>query len=148
MIRFSRSEDYAIVIVGALAKEYKKRLVPLSDIAREYAISTLFLRNIANELRDAGVIKAVEGKNGGYYLTKKPEEIKMGEILAIFSSKQHLTCCPVDNKTGTARICPKEKYCVAGNVWRQLNKEFIDKVYNLSLDRFLAYKTPTTQHRE
>lgn len=145
MIRFSRSEDYAIVIVGTLAKEYKKRLVPLSVIAKEYAISILFLRSLANELRDAGVIKAVEGKNGGYYLTKEPSKVKMGEILAIFSNKQHLICCPVDKKMNTHRVCPKEKYCVAGNVWRQLNKEFIDKVYNLSLSEFLSYKTQTTQ---
>jgi len=144
MIRFSRSEDYAIVIVGSLAKDYQKRLVPLSDIAKEYDISTLFLRNLANELREAGVIKATEGKGGGYYLTKKPNEIKMGEILAIFSNKQHLVCCPTDTP-GSQRVCPKEKYCVAGNVWRQLNKEFLDKIYNLTLDAFLSYKSQDNQ---
>ncbi|MEN9407937.1 MAG: hypothetical protein RLZZ455_1153 [Candidatus Parcubacteria bacterium] len=141
MIRFSRSEDYAIVIVGTLAKEYlqAKKPIPLSEIAKEYAISLLFLRNLANELREAGVIKALEGKNGGYFLTKHPNEIKMGEILAIFSSKRHLECCPVGGISHRDRICPKEQYCVAGNIWRQLNKEFIDKVYGLSLLEFLQY---------
>ena len=84
MIRFLRREDYAIVIVGVLAHAYKKRPVPLSEIAKEYAISSLFLRNLANELRDAGVIKAIEGKDGGYYLTKDPRRIKMGEYLGFF----------------------------------------------------------------
>ena len=140
MIRFSRREDYAIVIIGTLAEAFKKRLVPLSEIAKEYKISSLFLRNLANELREAGIIKAVEGKNGGYYLTRDPHEIKMGEILSIFSKKQHLICCPANINSNFKRICPKEKYCVAGNVWRGLNKEFMDKVYSLSLKAFLEYK--------
>lgn len=139
MIRFSRREDYAIVIVGTLAKAYKKNPISLSEIAKEYAISPLFLRNLANELRDAGIIKAIEGKHGGYYLTKAPHIIKMGEILEIFSRKQHLTCCPIGKSEGHTRVCPKREYCVAGNIWRQLNKEFIDKVYTLSLQDFLEY---------
>lgn len=141
MIRFSRREDYAIVIVGTLSEVYNQRLVPLSEIAKEYAISSLFLRNLAKELRDAGVIKAVEGKKGGYYLSKDPREIKMGEILEIFSKKQHLICCPAIVDSNNPRVCPKEKYCLAGNTWRELNKEFMDKVYNLSLKDFLEYKT-------
>jgi Rrf2 family protein len=144
MIRFSRSEDYAIVIVGTLARAYKKRLVPLSEIAEEYAISSLFLRNLANELRIAGIIKAVEGKNGGYYLLKDPRVIKMGEILSIFSKKQHLVCCSMKSSGSHKRVCPKEQYCFAGNIWRQLNKEFIDKIYSLSLESFLEYKAKTT----
>ena len=141
MIRFLRREDYAIVIVGVLAHEYKKRPVPLSEIAKEYAISLLFLRNLANELREAGIVKAVEGKNGGYYVTKSPRSIKMGKILAIFSKNQHLACCSSGEQGRHKRMCPKEKNCFAGNTWRNLNKEFIDKVYGLSLQAFLDYKS-------
>ena len=85
MIRLSRREDYAVILVNKLATEYNKRLVPLSEIAKEYNISLLFLRNLANELRSAGLIKAVEGKLGGYYLSKDAKKIKMGDILEVFS---------------------------------------------------------------
>lgn len=143
MIQFSRREDYAIVIVGTLANAYAKRHVPLSEIANEYAISQLFLRNIANELREAGVITALEGKNGGYALTQSPEKIKMEQILGIFFQKRHVTCCSTNKDHTKNRICPKEKNCVAGNIWREINKEFIDKVYSLSLQEFLEYKKET-----
>src|SRR6266700_3079358 len=93
MIRFSRREDYAIILVNKLAREYNKRLVPLSEIATEYEISLFFLRNLANTLRIAGLIQATEGKTGGYFLKKAPEKIKMREILSIFSNEQTLTCC-------------------------------------------------------
>jgi Rrf2 family protein len=137
MIKFSRKEDYAIILVNKLAGEYKKRLVSLTEIAREYDISLFFLRNLANVLRNAGLIIATEGKSGGYALTKNPKEIKMGDILRVFSSDEELTCCSDDEKH--KRICPQQKNCIAGNTWRQLNKKFIDKVYKLSLTEFITY---------
>lgn len=139
MIRFSRREDYAVILINKLAENYQKRLIPLSEVAAEYSISLLFLRNLANELRNAGFIKATEGKNGGYFLTKDPKVIKMGEILGIFSKNKLMECCPKDGKN--KRVCPKQEYCITGNVWRKLNKEFIDKVYNLTLKEFMVYKT-------
>lgn len=138
MIRFSRREDYAIIIVNKLAQEYNNRLVSLTEIAEEYDISLFFLRNLANSLRAKGLIRAMEGKTGGYSLTKNPSEIKMGEILRIFSNAEQLTCCSENDKH--KRICPQQKNCIAGNTWRKLNKEFIDKVYNLSLTEFISYK--------
>jgi Rrf2 family transcriptional regulator, iron-sulfur cluster assembly transcription factor len=143
MIKFSRREDYAVVLVNSLAQAYNKKLVPLSDIAKEYNISLLFLRNLANELRNAGVIKAVEGKSGGYYLTKPPETLKMGEVLSVFSKNELLACCPTTEMGTQKRTCPKQGFCIAGNTWRQLNKEFLDKIYGLSLQEFMNYKANT-----
>jgi Rrf2 family protein len=137
MIKFSRSEDYAIILVNKLAREYDNKLVPLSEIAKEYAISVFFLRNLANTLRSAGIIQAEEGKTGGYMLTKAPQEIKMGEILNLFSHNHEMSCCSDDSEH--KRVCPQQKNCIAGNTWRKLNKEFVDKVYNLSLIEFMNY---------
>ena len=60
MIKLSRREDYAVILVNELAKEYKKRLIPLSEIAGEYSISLLFLRKknfiiTTNEFISAGI---------------------------------------------------------------------------------------------
>lgn len=137
MIKFSRKEDYAIILINKLAGEYNNRLVSLTEIAREYDISLFFLRNLANTLRSEGLIRATEGKFGGYSLNKNPKLIKMGDILRIFSHEEELTCCSED--THHKRICPQQKNCIAGNAWRQLNKEFIDRVYNLTLTEFMTY---------
>ena len=137
MIRFSRREDYAIILINKLAGEHKKRFVSLTEISQEYDISLFFLRNLANTLRNAGLIQATEGKNGGYSLVKDPRKIKMGDILRIFSKDEQLTCCSESDKH--KRTCPQQKNCIAGNTWRQLNKEFIDRVYNLSLTEFISY---------
>lgn len=137
MITFSRSEDYAIILINKLSLEYDKRLVTLTEIAREYDISLFFLRNLAIKLRTAGLIQATEGKTGGYALTNAPEKIKMGDILQVFSNNQVLICCP-KNKDNN-RTCPQQENCIAGNNWRDLNKEFINKVYELTFSDFMKF---------
>lgn len=138
MIRFSRSEDYALILVNYLAKVYGKQHVPLSKIAREYKISILFLRNLANILRHGGIVGAIEGKNGGYYLDKDPKQLKIGEILALFPRDAMLECCSRGDATGT---CDKVDFCDTGSIWRKLNKEFLDKVSRLSINEFIHYKS-------
>lgn len=138
MLRFSKREDYAVILLSKLTKNYGKKLIPLSEVAREYKISVLFLRNLANELRNADIIKAIEGKNGGYFLQKDPKTLKMGEILQIFSKTPLLECCSFDQKHKNA--CKKTSICDPGFIWRRLNKEFLENIYNLSLLEFTNYK--------
>lgn len=137
MIRFSRSEDYALILVNCLAREHGKGLTPLSKIAREYKISILFLRNLANILRHGGIVGAVEGKHGGYYLVQEPKTLKVGDILSLFPKDTMLECCSRGDATGT---CDKVDFCDTGSVWRKLNKEFLDKVSQLSIEEFLGYQ--------
>ncbi|MCL5432882.1 MAG: Rrf2 family transcriptional regulator [Patescibacteria group bacterium] len=130
MIKFSKREDYAFILLNYLVKNCKKDYISLSEVALKYNISPNFLRNIANLLRKNKIIGAKEGKNGGYFLTKDPKEIKVGEIFSIFS-KNLLTDCIQ---------CPKEKFCETGKIWEKFNKEFFDKIYNLSFYSFLNKK--------
>lgn len=136
MIRFSRSEDCAIILVNKLVQNYNKSLVPLSRVAKEYKLSILFLRKIAHELKSAEIIKAVEGKKGGYFLQKNPKDLKVGEVLKVFSKIPMLECC--SSLIGKVKICPRENYCEPGFTWRRLNKEFLDKIFNLSFKEFLS----------
>lgn len=138
MLRFSKREDYAMIILSELAKNYRKRLVPLSEIAKKHTISILFLRNLANELRIAGIITAIEGKNGGYALKNDPYILKVGKILSVFSKKPLLECCPIGEKH--KGVCKKAPSCEPGFTWRKLNKEFLEKIYNLSLLEFINYR--------
>lgn len=139
MIHLSKKEDYSIILVNELAKQYKQRLVPLSEIATHYSISLLFLRNLANELKHAGIIGAVEGKHGGYFLAKNPKELKIGEVLAVCSQKRMIACCPTPDFKEDG-ICDKVSVCTTGEVWRKLHKDFLEKIYTLSIKEFMHYK--------
>jgi|SRR3989344_4006376 len=137
MISFSKREDYSILLISALAVNYKKRLIPLSEIAKEYKISVLFLRNLANNLRKKDIIGAVEGKNGGYFLNKDPKKFKIGEILTLFSKKPIIRCC---SNLKDIEKCRIKDVCRPGFAWRKINKEFLDKISKLTILEFMNYK--------
>lgn len=139
MIRLSRKEDYSMVLIHTLAKNYKKRLVPLSEIARKNKLSLLFFRNLANELKHAGIVGAVEGKNGGYFLQKDPQDLTIGEILATFSKPRLLACCPTPDLKKKNGICDKITFCETGKVWRKIHDDVVKKVYTMSIIDFMQY---------
>jgi Rrf2 family protein len=132
MIRFSRDEDYSIILINHLSKNYKMRLVPLSEVARKYKISIYYLRNLANILMHAKIIGAVEGKKGGYFLVKNPKRLKIGEVVAIFSKKPAVACC---NK----HLCDKRDFCETVNEWRKLNENVFKQITSLSFNDFMQY---------
>ena len=138
MIKFSRREDYAVILITKLAQNYNKGVVSLTEIAKEYKISLLFLRNLANDLRRGGVIKALEGKKGGYFLTKDPQKLLMGEVLSVFSKEPMLECCP--SGLQHKGVCPKVSFCKPGYIWRKINKNFLQTISNLTVKEFMSYE--------
>ena len=132
MIRFSRDEDYSIILIHVLAKNYKQRLVPLSEVARTYKISLSYLRNLARILVHAKIIGALTGKKDGYYLKKGPKKLKLGEVIDTFSKKPAMICC---NKS----ICDKRDFCETINEWRKLNEVVYKKISALSFNEFIQY---------
>lgn len=136
MIRLSKKEDYAILLINKLIQNYNVKLVPLSEVAKDYKISLLFLRKLARKLKEAGIIKAVEGKKGGYILEKDPKKLTVGDILLPFSNKPILDCCSFVQKPFVR--CNKINFCVPGIAWRKINKEIVEKIYNVSFLEFIS----------
>lgn len=131
MIRFSKREDYAVVLIDELVKEYKKRLVPLSEVSKKHNIPLLFLRNIANTLRRTGIVEAVEGKYGGYKLARHPSQMQVGDVLKALSSEPLFSCCQntIDGKCHV-KLCPH------GFSLRRLTNKFVQSVSSISLETF------------
>lgn len=111
-----------------LLKAKERRVVPLSYVAKTHYIPLLFLRNIANDLRSAGLIKALEGKKGGYTFAKDPKTITFGEVLEVLSCKPIFSCCQ-NTKDGHCHV----NLCPHGFSPRRLANEFLKKIYTKSL---------------
>lgn len=53
----------------------------VADIAAANSIPKKFLDAILGELRTAGFVHSKKGRGGGYVLARRPEEIRIGEIV-------------------------------------------------------------------
>lgn len=130
MLTHSKREEYGIVFVTKLAQS--KDYLSLSKIAREEHIPLPFLRQIALDLRNVGIIQAVEGKNGGYTLSKKPESISVADVIEAVVKRKLLSCC--NPKNDAKHVCA----CEGDVLWRKLNKYYIRNLYKITFDKLLT----------
>lgn len=79
-MQLKASTEYGLRAVLYLA--HKDGLCSSRDIAREMSIPRDYLIQLAQLLRNAGIVEARPGKHGGYRLAKAPEEISLLEVMA------------------------------------------------------------------
>ncbi|MEM6911939.1 MAG: Rrf2 family transcriptional regulator [Verrucomicrobiota bacterium] len=73
--------EYATRALVQLARTYERGEVRRAEeLAEAEALSPHYLVQILNELRPAGLVASRRGKNGGYLLARRPEEISLLDI--------------------------------------------------------------------
>jgi Rrf2 family nitric oxide-sensitive transcriptional repressor len=79
-MRLTNFSDYALrVLMYAAAKG--DRLITIDETAKVYGISRAHLMKIVNQLTRAGYLKAVRGRSGGVTLAKRPNKIRLGDVV-------------------------------------------------------------------
>ena len=73
-MQLKNSTDYAIRIVCYLAAQ--ERMVSTSELSQELSVPSSYIPKITKKLKQAGIIKACEGTNGGYMLAKQQDWLK------------------------------------------------------------------------
>ena len=82
-MKISTRGQYAVIVMEDLAKHNNGELVHTKDIAARNGISSKYLEQILATLSRCGYVYSVKGKNGGYRLTKSPDEYSIGDILRV-----------------------------------------------------------------
>ena len=75
---------YALRAMGFLAQQKDNEPVLSSTIAKEMEIPRNFLSKILNRLTQAGLIRAIRGRNGGVALNKPAAQIRLYEVVQLF----------------------------------------------------------------
>ncbi len=110
--------DYGLFFLAIIAKEGTHRSI--RSIAREHALSFSFLQKIANRLKQAGLVKASRGKDGGYALARKISAITVREIIEALEGPVALHGCLFPAKLRT-RSCPRVQSCTVRRGLARLN---------------------------
>lgn len=78
----SKKSQYALKAILELAKRYNDGgPCKIHDIAEKQDIPTRFLEVILCQLKQAGYVESVRGKEGGYMLSQPPGSITVGDII-------------------------------------------------------------------
>lgn len=109
---------YALRMMIDLAENGNGGYVPMKEIAARQGISLKYLERILPVLTRHAIIEGVQGKGGGYRLTRRPEEYRVGEILRLTEGN----LAPVSCLEEGAAPCEKRAACRTLPMWTKLHE--------------------------
>lgn len=109
---------YAIRLMIDLAEQKSDSPVTLDSIATRQEISKKYLESIVKLLVTGKLVKGTSGKNGGYFLTRDPEDYTIMEILHLTEGSMATVACLEEGSTE----CPRLDKCKTVSMWREYDK--------------------------
>jgi len=107
----SQRTRYAIRALQHLADRYGEGPVQLVEISEAQNIPAKFLTVILSEMKRAGLVETLRGKEGGYWLAKPPTEITYGTIVRLTRGSLALVPCASRLAYEKCKNCIDESVC-------------------------------------
>ena len=108
---------YAVMALADIAKFNKNIPVSLRDISLRQSISLLYLEQIFSKLKKHNIVQSIRGVNGGYILSKSPDQIKLSNIFYAVQEEIKTVQCKKESKKGCNG---KSHKCITHNLWDEL----------------------------
>ena len=127
-MKLSTKSRYGTRLMLDLARHYGDGYVQLKDIAAREDISLKYLEQIMIPLRKAKLVESVRGAGGGYRLAHPPEDISVGQIVALLEGGARLIDC--GTKSGS---CRRSAQCATRNLWMETAQVLYEKLNRTTL---------------
>ncbi len=126
-MKFSTRAEYGLKAMVNLAAAFPKQK-SVSQISKKEKISSKYLERLMGKLRRNNLVISQKGKSGGYVLAKKPESIKIGEIVETLEGPINPRGC---------RFCRVAKKCSASLVWNKVEEQIKKTLYDIKLKKLI-----------
>jgi Rrf2 family cysteine metabolism transcriptional repressor len=110
-VKLSTKPRYGLRILAQIAADGGDQS-PVSgkEVARKQGISIAYIEQILIPMRNAGFVRTVRGRNGGYILDRPAEEITLLEIIELFE--------------GHLELVSTRDQSAASSIWKRLTDSF------------------------
>ncbi|KUO72735.1 MAG: hypothetical protein APF77_01855 [Clostridia bacterium BRH_c25] len=121
---------YGLKIMYELALNYGAGTMSLKEVAQKQQLSETYLEQLIAYLRKAGLVTSVRGAQGGYELSRKPEEITVGEIIRLLEGPLAPSECVIDDEPE----CTRADYCVTRLIWEKIMESINNVIDSITLN--------------
>jgi Rrf2 family iron-sulfur cluster assembly transcriptional regulator len=116
-MKLTTKAQYAVMAMVDIAFRNCDTAVSLASIAERQNLPLQYLEQLFAKLKKAGLVTSVRGNNGGYILSKTPQEISVHDIVIASDQKIKATRC----KAGIPDSCQKDgSKCATHSLWKAL----------------------------
>jgi Rrf2 family protein len=107
----SKKSKYGLKALLVLAEQAGQGPVLVSDLAEREGLPKKFLEAILLELKRHGLLQSKKGKGGGYFLSRKPSEITVGQVIRVLDGPLALIPCVSQTAYMKCEECIDEQTC-------------------------------------
>lgn len=129
MLQIKRETDYAIRCIYYLAGK-GDGLIMADEISREMKMPKSFVAKILQKLSKIDIVKSYVGVKGGFYLSKKPAQISLYDIIVAIEGPISMNRCTVDK-----RSCDLSKTCRIHPIWISVRKEIEEVLKTINFQK-------------
>lgn len=119
-MKITALEEYGFRCMLLLARSRQNVSLTLSAFANSEGLSVPYAGKLLMILKKAGLVMASRGRNGGYALTKMPEDIRLKEIFDALGDPVY-SPAHCDRFTGENEACIHTDHCTVRHVWKSFN---------------------------
>jgi len=127
-MKISTKGRYALRMMVDLACHRDEGVVALKDVAARQKISKKYLEQIVPLLNRAELLRTIRGYQGGYALSKPPEDYTVREILQVTEGNLAPVACLQSNND-----CEMRGSCPTVKVWDGLNRVITEYLEGITL---------------
>ena len=129
-LKISTRGRYALrTMIDIAVNSDGERNITIKEISHRQNISVKYLEQIVNALSKAKLLRSVRGAQGGYRLSRRPEEYTIGEILRLAEGG----LAPVECLENEVNTCPRRSACHTLAFWEGLDRAVRDYVDGVTL---------------
>lgn len=132
-MKISTKGRYALRMMLDIAQHQEESFVTLKDIAQRQAISKKYLEQIALQLTQSGMLRAMRGHQGGYRLVKAPREYTVIQILKITEGSMVPVACMEQDPNQ----CERCSFCLTLPIWQGLDQVIQEYLGSITLQDIL-----------
>ena len=127
-MKLSTRSRYGTRLLLDMAQHYDQGPIQLGEIAKRQEISVKYLEQIIIPLKKAHYVLSVRGPKGGHFLARPPEEINLGEIVALLEEGPSLVECSEHTE-----VCQRANICPTRLIWKEVAQAMFDKLAAITL---------------
>jgi Rrf2 family transcriptional regulator, cysteine metabolism repressor len=130
-MKVSTRGEYGVRAMVALARNYGAGPMSIAAVAKESAVPYAYLEQLIVPLRKAGLVESKRGAQGGYQLTRPPEQVVVGEVYRVMEGPVAPMDCVSENEAD--QTCPLIDGCETRPVWLKVRDSIVGALDSLTL---------------